>query len=48
MSYRYTMTWGETFAAIRSGDVGFIVGFCAECAIMSSPFILVGCAIYFG
>lgn len=40
------MTFGETFAAIRQGDVGVIVAFGLECLIMAVPFVLVGMAIW--
>lgn len=36
-----TMTFGETFAAIRQGDVGCIKAFALECAIMASPFVII-------
>lgn len=36
-----TMTFGETFRAIRDGDIGVIIAFSIECLIMASPLIIV-------
>lgn len=47
-SHNDTMTWDETFAAIRGGDIGCIIAFSIECLIMASPVVLVVGAYYFG
>jgi len=36
----YTMTWDETFRAIKGGDIGCIIALTIECAIMLSPVAL--------
>lgn len=41
------MTFGETFRAIRDGDIGVIAAFTIECLIMASPIIILyGAWIY--
>lgn len=35
------MTFDETFRAIRGGDIGVIIAFTIECAIMASPFLII-------
>jgi hypothetical protein len=42
-----TMTFGETFRAIRGGDVGCTIAFAIECLIMASPLAIVVAAYYF-
>ena len=42
-----TMTFGETFRAIRDGDIDIIIAFSIECLIMASPvIILYGAWVY--
>lgn len=42
------MTFGETWQAIRDGDVRIATAFALECLIILSPFAILGAAIWLG
>lgn len=46
MEFDRPMTFGETWMAIKGGDIGVICAFALECAIMLSPLLIVVGAWY--